>query len=210
LIRNRKLLVVQVLTILMMVSSAMTMSCIGDKTIKYKPFTVNEGLVHFTFEYPDFLRVPIVSSSLEPQSTLDPQSISVGTLGIIQPWWRVNGDVSNGFVYLDITISTISDSFPNAKAMMDYSLSRSEELEEFKLLKHSPVTIAGTNGEIIVYSYFGLRSLGKSAETGTSYEAYFDLKGQIWKIWMIADEYTVAERAEADFDHVLQTLQILD
>jgi len=81
----------------------------------------------------------------------------------------------NGSEVLFISIVPISESFPNAKAMMDFELSRSEQLSDFKLLKRSAVTMAGTNVERIIYSYFGFRSSMESyEETGTAYEAYFD------------------------------------
>lgn len=95
--------------------------------------------------------------------------------------------------------------------MLDYELSRVEELQDFELLERSPMTIAGTHGERIIFSYYGYHSSMESeAETGTAYKAYFDSEGLIWRVVMIADEYATAERAEAHFEHVLETFKILD
>jgi len=195
---KKSCLLVNLLIPIMIVSFATMMGCNSTDTTGFSKFTVTEGLSHFSFEYPAFYRTPYVDRALEPNST------EVKTGGVIQPGVR-------GIESLHIEIFQVSDSFPDAKAMLDSSLSRSEEHQDFELLERSPITIDGVEGEQIVYSYYGFHATMESeAETGTAYKAYFDCKGLIWRIVMLVDEYAQAERAEADFDHVIETFRFLD
>ncbi len=188
-------IVVNLLTLLLIASSAIMISCSCNDTTGYKEFIVSEGLAPFSFEYPAVCREPRIDRSLEPHSTV------VDTSGVIQP--RVNGAV-----FLIISVFQVSDSFPNAQAMLDSELSRAEGHREFQLLERSPVNMAGIQGERVIYSYFGFYY--NDPETGTAYEAYFDSEGLIWEVVMLADEYAAAERARADFEHLLETFQILE
>jgi len=96
--------------------------------------------------------------------------------------------------------------------MLDFDLDhRQQGLPDFRLLERSTITIAGVKGERIAYSYSGFYFSSEHApQTGTAYKAYFDSKGLIWKLSLIADEYAAAERAKSDFEHLLETFRILD
>jgi hypothetical protein len=177
---------------------AVTSGCSSNDTTGYKEFIVSEGLASFSFEYPAFCSEPRIDRSLEPQSTV------VDTIGVIQP--RVNGTV-----LLVISIFQVNDTYPNAQAMLEDNLSSFEGLQDFHLLERSLVTIAEIQGEQIIFSYSRYPSPTEfETETWTDYEAYFDSEGLIWRVWMLADEYAAAERARDDFEHVLETFQILD
>ena len=186
------------ITVLMLLYVIHTIGGGCTQTTGYKELIVSEDMASFSFEYPAFYDEPYVSTPIETQS------IEVDAGGLIQP--RVSGAE-----FLFITVLPVSDSFPNAKTMLDYEFSLIEGLPDFQLLERSPVTIAGSQGEQVIYSYYGYHTTWESpAETGTAYDAYFDSGGLIWIVELIADEYTAAERAKADFEHILETFQILD
>jgi len=191
-------IILVLLTLILIASSVIMMSCSRNETTGFKEFVVSEGLASFSFEYPAFCYVPYVDRSREPHYT------EVKTGGVIQP--GVGGDE-----HLFIRILQTGNSFENAEAMLEDNLARAEEHQDFQLLERSSVNISGIQGEQIIYSYFGYHSTWESeAETGTAYKAYFDYEGLIWRVVMLADEYAAAERARADFEHVLETFQVLD
>lgn len=186
------------LLLILISSSVIMINCSCNDKTGYKEFTVSEGLAPFSFEYPAFYLKPRIDRSLEPHST------EVKTSGVIQP--RVNGVEA-----LFITIFQVSDTYPNALAMLDYDLSCAEEHQDFQLLEHSPITVAGIQGERIIYSYSIYPSPADfETETWTACKAYFDSEGLIWRVVILADEYAAAERARDDFEHILETFQILD
>ena len=85
---------------------------------------------------------------------------------------------------------------------------------DFQLLERSQVTVSGINGEQIVYSYTEIRGVGQRKTDEDPYpmqgrRIYFYSNGVIWELTLdlLLSE---AETANADFEHLLETFQILD
>jgi len=80
-------------------------------------------------------------------------------------------------------------------------------------LECSTITVAGALDEMIVYSHESElipEAPSSSLEVmKVTRVVYFDYNDLIWKIEIDSDEDR-AEEAEADFEHLLETFQILD
>jgi hypothetical protein len=88
------------------------------------------------------------------------------------------------------------------------------EEEPKRLLERSTITLAGVPTQLVVYSYGYDHIWDESSGSAVillriAREVYFNYGGLIWNIVIESDEDR-ADVAEADFEHLLETFQILD
>ncbi len=117
--------------------------------------------------------------------------------------------------------SSISISILNRKIYYGESYSAADRIEKvleglpiwenFKLLEHSPVTVSGMEGEIIVYLVDKLMPI--PVEDGKNLEyvraVYFDYDDLTWEITAKCNQ-EIKDQVKADFDHIIETFQILE
>jgi hypothetical protein len=99
---------------------------------------------------------------------------------------------------------------PDAKSMLDdkhYPIVK--EFPDFKLLERSSVKIGTITGEQLVYTSTLLVGPNDTPVSEITWEVYFDHGGLIYNLHMSADQ-DIADEAEADFEHILETFKFLD
>jgi hypothetical protein len=163
---------------------------------EYIEATVTKMGITFSFEYP--------SSYIDPSGTLTNEYPSGG----------VTEYVSDNDRYLIKKIITVSIreaslEYPTSGVLIDHAI---EDLEmfwgQFELIERSNVRVAGIDGEMVVYSgYF--QNLGYTSNHYQVWEVYLDYMGQI-VIIMLYSTVNMADEAEADFEHLIQTFKFLD
>ncbi|UCB43223.1 MAG: hypothetical protein JSV77_00835 [Dehalococcoidales bacterium] len=175
----------------------------------YRTFTFNK-VAHFSFEYPAHYKKTSAGAEVEDKI------IHIGFRDKVP-----SKGIDAGFIMIRVEGAGIT--YPDATAALEHTLSIFVDQEPYDendeqapglLLERSNITVAGIPAELIVYSY-GF-DLIREESTGLvvylmriAREVYFDYSGLIWKIEIESDEDR-AEEAEADFEHLLETFQILD
>ncbi len=179
----------------------------------YKTMTVNNYIAEFSFEYRAFYRrvegPTIVDYGphrftyvfVEPPSKRRPvTNIMPGSKGeVVQ--------MSYGLAVIEVNAGDASKN-PDlpAHVRVEGALRSWSRWSQFKLLERATTTVEGVPAEYIVYEIdppFPGWPLEYHAE------AYFDREGLQW--WVKAStDVELAEAVRADFDHVLQTLKILE
>jgi hypothetical protein len=175
----------------------------------YRTFTFNK-VAHFSFEYPAHYK------KCSAHATAERKTIYIG----FRDKMPSKGS-TDGFIY--IYVEGAGDTYPDATAALEDTLSgfvepdyHDEDAEEEpqRLLERSTITVAGIPAELVVYSYGYDLVWEESSGSAVillriAREVYFDYDGLIWNIVIESDEDR-ADVAEADFEHLLETFQILD
>jgi hypothetical protein len=175
----------------------------------YRTLNFNK-VAHFSFEYPAHYE------KYSAHATVENRTIYVGFRDKVP-----SKGSTEGFIY--IYVEGAGDTYPDAEAALEDTLSifvepdyydEDDEEEPKRLLERSTITVAGIPAELIVYSY-GYDYVRDSPSDPwvilirIAREVYFDYNGLIWKLAIESDEDR-ADVAEADFEHLLETFQILD
>ena len=163
----------------------------------YRVFTFNE-VAHFSFEYPAHYKIT------SAHGTVEDRTIYIGLRDKILPEGR-----TNGFIYL--YVEGAGDTYRDAGAALE------NEIWQFvragHLIEHSAITVDKMPAELLVYSRepdLIPEAPASSLEVmKVTRSVYFDYDGFIWNLVIESDEDRV-EEAEADFEHLLETFQILD
>jgi hypothetical protein len=175
----------------------------GCSSNAFETFTLEEGIGHFTFEYPERYEV----EKVETRSDL-------GYTHVI-----LSGSVSNpekggiDYTFIGVFIEETSAYFPSAEVTLETSLAEaSQHLPDYQLLEQSTLSVAGVEGQQIVYYYdrgvyYPEEPVQEPIPT-VMRKVYFDHSGLIWSI-SIRSNQAAAETAQADFEHLLETFQIL-
>jgi hypothetical protein len=166
----------------------------------YDTLTLEEDEIRFSFEYPATFRVEVsgmVGSSDGLFHAGDVHLEARGTAGIrkVIVFWIFHAGENN----------------PSAAALLERRLSSESEQEGFKLLERDTITVAGVEGEIIVFTTPDPKDpvLALPEEASVWREAFFDYDSQTWAIIMGSEKATV-KADDAIFEHILKTLQILN
>jgi hypothetical protein len=175
----------------------------------YRTFTFNK-VAHFSFEYPAHYE------KYSAHATVENRTISIWFHDKVPPKGSTYG-------YIKIIVEGVGITYPDAEAALEDNLSgfaepdyydEDAEEEPKRLLERSTITVAGIQAELIVYSY-GYDYVRDSTSDSwvilirIAREVYFDYDGLIWNLVIKSDEDR-ADVAEADFEHLLETFQILD
>jgi hypothetical protein len=175
----------------------------------YRTFSFNK-VARFSFEYPAHYE------KYSAHATVEKKTIYIGFLDRVP-----SKGSTNGFIY--IYVEGAGDTYPDAAAALEDTLSgfvepdyydEDAEEEPKRLLERSTITVDGIPAELIVYSY-GYDYIRDSTSDSwvilirIAREVYFDYDDLIWNLVIESDEDR-ADVAEADFEHLLETFQILD
>jgi len=161
----------------------------------YKVFTFNK-LAHFSFEYPRHYKQYAASADVEDKA------LYIGFRDMIVPEKR-----TNGFMYIYAEGTGIT--YPDAHTALEHHIQLYVEPEN--ILESSTITVAGISFELLVYSHEPelIPEAPISNVMKVTRVAYFEHNDLIWEILMESDEDR-AEVAAEDFEHLLETFQILD
>jgi hypothetical protein len=174
----------------------MSLSCDSSST-GYKTFSLEKGIGHFSFEYPARYKVEITEVRTDLQYT---------HVTFSSPFSKELRDST----FITVFVAPPDDASPNSEALLEKSLASAEVLDDFRFVERFSLTVAGVQGQEVVYSYGRLVSNYENVRIPEFMrEVYFDRGGLIWSVSMRSNQ-SMAEADEADFEHVLQTFKILE
>jgi len=93
---------------------------------------------------------------------------------------------------------------------IENDISDSSKWENFELLERYPVTVSGVEGELIAFVIDWFLPFGEEwPDLQYHRRFYFDFDGLIWTITAMS-EMEMVDQVKADFEHILETFEILD
>ena len=170
----------------------------------YRPFTLERGIGHFSLEYPTVYRVAKVEVR---------EDLGYTHIGIRERY--IGEDRFSTFIFIYISESDYGE--PNPDASLERALELAKDSRDFKLLDRSLVKVSGIPGEQIVYFYNTPpssyeESIGIGWKPAITRDVYLAYGKSVWSL-SISYQLTTEmadKKYEADFEHILETFQILD
>jgi hypothetical protein len=195
---NRRFLVLSL--VLLLVSSAVLTSCGGSD---YKIFSLREGIGHFSMEYPPDYTVVRIDIRNDATS----RYTDVGFRLQQSP-----GD--EGFSEISVYAWPIEPAESSAALILDDLLDRADGIfSDFELLDQYSVMVGDMDGQVAVFSWTATPATYSSESEAVTLPAVSRIvclchNDLAWEIHLAAD--SVAQDAEAEFSHILDTFQILN
>lgn len=170
----------------------------------YKTFVLNEGTVHFSFEYRTYYKI----DEVKPGGNTGVSTKDLMYVTLISP--RIAG--TKDYTRIDIIVDKPDWLVPDAKSGIERAERNYSSWKYYKLLDKFDISIDGLHAyrldNEMINIVPAIAGTGKPAiEVDRTVE--FDAKGFVWFIQMTSDSST-AEADKADFEHILQTFKILD
>jgi len=161
----------------------------------YKKVTLIKAGIRFSFEYPSSYSV-----FKNDFQNGDP---------LIIPRYLPDSQKKEADREIRIETFIIDANYPNANALLNGFFDKLQGLwAQFELLERSSVQVSGIDGEMIVFS-----GLSKTAFINLGqlkcWEVYLDYKGQILTLAFYS-KINVADGAEAEFEHFIESFKFLD
>jgi hypothetical protein len=171
----------------------------------YETFVADEGIPHFSFEYPSYYTVGYQSMPGIPSTDVVLSGVPMEEF--------YGGSVKE----IGISIYYIGDGFPNAETAVKERISRLKQERNFQLKEQIRIIIAGIEGWEVVASFKErpfyptgeYDGMPRDPEHIISRDLFFDYQGMVWQLSLYTDVDSY-EQTNADFEHVLGTLRILD
>jgi len=173
----------------------------------YRTFVANEGIPHFSFEYPSYYELV----------SYQPMPVYLGTSVILSGPFAE--EEKGNIKHVEITVDKYLKS---AKSGLDWRIDdyksglRAGLMKEFKILEKNRVIVAGTEGWEIVVSFTetGVSpSVDLPVREGptpiVSRNMFFENQDMIWEIFLYSDAATNVQ-AKADYEHIVRTFRFLD
>jgi hypothetical protein len=168
----------------------------------YKSLVIKKGIVHFSFEYSRHFSLVKDISETYTHLMFD------------GPYYKYPRSRTR----IDISVYRAGDGIlANKETLIQERLRIVSAFPDYTLLARLGVGVAGVEGEQITYFY--IDSMPTPGQAGhipgdvprptISRNVYFEHQGLIWEIQMESNESN-AEADKADFEHLLQTFEILD
>jgi len=168
----------------------------------YKQLSVDEGIAHFSFEYPCNWKIGIVDARHDYEHTYT-------NVKVFGPDFKRERDTVSSTVWIFFICPTDADT-PDASAALEYSLSYWQDFRDFEILERSTVEIAGLQVEqVVFFCQVAGRFYDSPPIPSIDRELYFEYSGLIWKI-SISSRPEVVEADNVHFEHLLETFRILD
>jgi hypothetical protein len=163
---------------------------------KYTLFENTEGYRHFSFEYPD-------------RFIFDRINVDDSIQGKTMNFYFTESDTEQhlGPLLLDIFVLEKSELYPDYQVRLEYSISYPINKDNFRLITRDEIMISDLQGERISYSYDIQSSKSKLDMIGMG--VYFYDTEYNWEIKLIAPSINQEEILD-EFDHIIETFQILD
>jgi hypothetical protein len=170
----------------------------GPNINGYRVFTMNEGVAHFSFSYPNAWNVELVD--------ITDTSIYVS---VNAP--RLKKDKNDMFSSgWSIDITKPDNTYPDATTMMEHYLKLDADLPGYELMEQGACTVAGIKAEQVKFRCLAPTSdQGPATEPFTAHRVYFDYAGFIWQLKDLSHEQVIATD-QPYLDNILSTFKILD
>jgi hypothetical protein len=208
----------KIIGIIMILAAIMVFAgCSSSTGDHFDKITVKEKLAKFSFEYSDFYR------EIEGPSVSDKGAISVRLMAPEKHAQMINPDPYNQKTstvtvtyrpaYIDIFVYNAQFRNGTAAGDLDNGLNKIRISHDSKILEQSQITVAGIPATQVVYVSNSLLPMASGPEEEIPAEYFrwviFDHNGLIWEI-DAESETSLAEQVKEDFEHILQTFQILE
>jgi hypothetical protein len=195
----KQLFCIAILLLLSMIISG----CDNGDVNSYKTFVLNEGSVHFLFEYRTYYEIDNLKPA-EATGDLMQQSMF---FDLISP--EIKG--INDYTYIHVVVGKPDELTPDAKSAIERAERNAASWADYKLLNKCEITVDGVQAYRIDYQNRNIvpAIAGGEPRIEVIREVRFDAKGYVWMIQIRSDSST-AEADKADFEHILQTFKILD
>ena len=174
-------------------------STTGSNNPGYVLETLTKRDISFSFEYP----VGYEKSDPNPYDTAGSSADVVG-----ERYLALYNDTKTS-KQINIQLWIPTSDYPSAKARLDYYASNIENVgQNPEITERSPLSVAGIDGEKLVYTYL-LEDSTDMPNRINCWIVAFEGKGQIWFISM-GTNMLETDEAQADFEHLINTFKILD
>ena len=161
--------------------------------------TLTKRDISFSFEYP----VGYEKSDPNPYESTD---INTDVIG--ERYLALYNDTKTS-KQINIQLWNPTADYPDAKARLDYYASNIENVgENPEISERSPLRVAAVDGEKLVYTYV-IENTTDMPNRINCWVAAFDVKGQIWFVTM-GTNMEAPDEAKADFEHLINTLKLLN
>jgi hypothetical protein len=173
---------------------------------EYKTYTLSEGDIHFSFEYPvlDFFNGEAGGQIGRSDSTIG-RGVAFGIpYNEKQPMvFFIN------YYRKDEKLTSVNAAVEERLAYVKEEVDV-EVYTDYKLLKKRKIHVSGLNGIELMYSYSNEQNLGPNVGNSAMERVVFFSYGDIiWEVSYISDALIV-DRANSELEHILQTFRILD
>jgi hypothetical protein len=170
----------------------------------YKIFTLDEGTVHFSFEYRTYFQI----KEVEPGENTGVPTQDIAYVTLIGPFIKEAKDYTSINVIADKPDKLI----PDAKSGIERAERNASSFPDYKLLYKSEMIIDNVPAYRIDYTHRNIQPIDRGLSK-PPFEVYrevdFDSKGFVWMIQMRSDS-TTAEDDKPNFEHIIKTFKILD
>jgi hypothetical protein len=184
----------------------------------FKSVTIENELCHYSLEYPSYydkniwdnfdFDVPYTALTLDAPTISEAAEIPDPSSGEMK---AVTGRRSPAVIYVVVSDSKEywGESY-SATDKLEGVLEDEAKWENYELLERAPLTVAGIEGEMVVYLVDSLIAWFTGSE-GLEYNraVYFEYDGLIWVIEAKCDE-DMMDQINADFEHIIETFTIID
>jgi hypothetical protein len=191
---------------------------ITDSINGYRTITEKDRLCSFSFEFSDFYEVtkPSMVTKRTMYKFVDMYLLAPKkTTSMLLPGFETNSGASTNVITYtpaSIEISKTID-WGAASIHVDELLRDVSTWPRFILLERNPVIVDGFPGEQIVYVNDTLLPFPSGSGEGRPLQIiraiYFNVGNDVWTI-EAESEMSMADQVKADFEHIIQTLKILD
>ena len=170
----------------------------------YKTYTLTEGTVHFSLEYRAYYKI----KEVHPGDDTGYATKDLMYFTLISPKIKESGD----YTYIDVIASEPDNLTPDAKSAIERAERLAATWKDYELINKEEITIDGVKAYRIDYQNQNIvpAIAGVGGPRISVYrEVRFDANGFLWMIQMMSDS-TTAEADKPDFEHIIQTFNILE
>jgi hypothetical protein len=179
--------------------------CQNRNAQSYQDFVLDKGAVHFSLEYRTYYKI----KEIKPGDNTGNFVKDLTAVTFISPRIKRTGD----HTYIKVLVAGPTELVPDAKAGIERAERNAASWPDYKLLDKHELTIDGVNAYRIDYQNRNvipaIAGVSNEPFVEVCREVNFDANGYNWMIQMRSDSST-AEADKADFEHIIQSFNILD
>jgi hypothetical protein len=195
--------VVHTILMILLLSSAGCNNHLPDRT--YKEYTVDEGNVHFSFEYSENYTLGVYDFENESRKYINffGPNMDFQEQSVIQ---LKQARISIDLYKQDETVS-------GAESELQKQIEANEKYPGFRIIQRYSTKIDGITAIVLNYSNSGqghdYSGVVTFAFSSVDWSLYFEHDSYVW--WIQFDyPIEMTKEAKADFDHMLKTFKILE
>jgi hypothetical protein len=186
----------------LIITCSMFSSCQSTGINSYKTFVMEEGMIHFSLEYPSSYIVDYLKPA---EATGNHRDVDLFLVG---PTSRSENNYTN----IGIGAGPPDDYAQDAKSLSEKAERNAASWKYYELLYRGEIIVSGVHAYRLDFQNIDIVpaiAVGDEPAIEVTRRVDFDANGFIWTIFIDSPSST-AEADKVDFEHILQTFQILD